>query len=145
MLRVLSDLNNVERFDIEVSAGVIASGVTGTFVVKQGDTADLPTAGDLGAFVIFTESYRDGSTGKWSPDYNASGYTQLSVLYGKFRALTDQYEGTPAVGNKLKVTAAGKLSADSVSANQVVAVCTKAAHSVEHLGKSYTVIEYVTV
>jgi hypothetical protein len=145
MLRVLSDLNNVERFDVEASVNLIASGVTGTFVSKLGDTLDLPTAGANGVFQVFTESSRDGAAGKWSPDFNASGYSYLSVLFGKYRALTDQYSGTPAAGNLLKVLATGKLSADSVTANQAVAVCTKAAHSIEHLGTSFTVIEYVTI
>lgn len=47
MLRLLSDLNQIVRFDATASAGLLASGVTGSFVAKAEDTIDL-TAAEVG-------------------------------------------------------------------------------------------------
>jgi hypothetical protein len=145
MLRILSDLTKVDRYDVQVSADVLASGVTGTFVSLMGSTATFPAAGALGVMQVFTESYRDGSAGKWSPDTTAAGTNQLTVVYGKYRAVTDQYTGAISVGNALKVNTAGKLIAATVSDGNAVAVCTRAAFAVNHLGQSWTVIEFVTL
>ena len=141
MLRILDNLNLINRFDVDASDGLIASGVTGSFVSKQGDTIDLPSAGAAGVMPVWTESYRDGSVGKWTPDVDASG--KLTVLYGKFRALTDQFSGNPSVGDQLEVEAAGTLK--TLDTGVAVAVCTKASHTVNHLDKDHTVIEIITV
>ena len=144
MVRFLTSWSELTRQSFKASAGVIASGVNGTFVSKIGDTLDLPTAGAIGVYQIISESYRDGTAGKWAPDVAASGDNVLSVAYGKYRAVTDQFTGSPAVGDKLKVTAAGKLATTSTAA-EFVAVCTTASHSITQLGASVTVIEFVTL
>lgn len=146
MLRLLTDLNLINRFDVEAPDNLISSGVaeTGTWVVKTEDTLALPSAGDVGAMQIFTESNRDGSAG-WSTDATAYYQNKLTVLHGKYRALTDQYTGTPSAGTPLKVDADGKLEAATVGTDHVVAVCTKAAHSIRHLQADHTVIEILTV
>lgn len=147
MLRLLSDLNQIVRFDAKADSTLINSGVaeTGTFVVKNGDTLELPTAGtEAGAMAIFTESNRDGSAG-WSPDSLAGTNDSLTVLLGKYRAVTDQYTGTPTAGTPLKVGTDGKLAAATVGTDHVNAVCVKAPHTVRHLQTDFTVIEIVTV
>lgn len=94
---------------------------------------------------IFTESNRDGSAG-WSPDVTAvPGARRLTVLVGKYRAVSDQYTGTPSVGDPLAVDADGLLTVATLGDNTAVAVCTKAAHTERHLQTDYTVIEYVTL
>jgi hypothetical protein len=144
MVRFLTSWSELTRQSFKASDGVITSGVNGTFVSKNGDTLDLPVAGARGVYQIISESYRDGTAGKWAPDVAASGNNILSVAYGKYRAVTDQFAGTPAVGDKLKVNAAGKLAV-TTTAGEEVAVCTTASHSITQLGKSVTVIEYVTL
>lgn len=147
MLRLLSDLNKVTRFDVEAT-GTILSGAAadqGTFVVKNGDTLALPTAGTAaGAMAIFTEANRDGTDG-WSPDVKAGTGNSLTVLYGKYRAVTDQFTGTPAAGTPLTVNTDGVLAAAVIGTDHVVAVCTKASHTVRHLQADTTVIEILTV
>lgn len=147
MLRLKTDLTDINRFDVEASSNLIDSGngVTGTWVVKNGDKLELPADGDVNALQVWSESYRDGSAGKWSPDVSASGIDQLTVLWGKYRATTDQYTGTPAAGELLKVDADGKLAVTTKSAGDAVAVCTKAAHSETHLHEDHTVIEFLTL
>lgn len=146
MLRILSDINDIVRFDVEASDQLISSGVAvnGTFVVKRGDTLEMPSAGDPDAMAIFTESNRDGTAG-WSSDATALGTQQLTVLWGKYRALTDQFDGTPSAGDALAVDADGKLAATTLGDNDAVAVCTKASHTVRHLQTDYTVIEILTL
>lgn len=153
MLRLLTDLNVVNRFDVEVS-GALAAGTDvgqGTWAVKNGDTLALPEAGAAGALQIFTESNRDGSDG-WSPDANASHKNQLTVLLGSYRALTDKYAGAPSPGDKLGVNAEGNLAViddgtgDTLAATAaVVAVCTKGPHSVRHLQSDFEMVEFITV
>jgi len=151
MLRILSDINDIVRFDVDADDTLISSGVaeTGTWAVKRGDTLELPTAGDRDAMAIFTESNRDGTAG-WSPDATSLGKQQLSVLWGKFRAHTDQYAGTPAAGDPLEVDADGKLAVATISDGTAVAVCLKApfAYSGESDNQIYqdkTVIEILTL
>jgi hypothetical protein len=144
MLRILTNLNLLNRQDFEATAGLLASGYTGTWVAKiAGDKVDLPaSAGDTCIGAVWTESNRDGSVG-WTPDVDATG--KLTVLFGKFRALTDQFTSTPSIGDALKVGTNGKLASATLGGtDRVVAYCTKASHTVEHLGKTHTVIEYVT-
>ncbi len=54
MLRLLTDLNLVNRFDAEAPANLMLSGVaaTGTWVAKSGDGLVLPSAGAVGVFQI---------------------------------------------------------------------------------------------
>lgn len=145
MLRLETKLDKVDRFSKKATDGLVASGVNGTFVALSGDEFDLPSAGDLGVFQIFTESYRDGTSGKWSTDVEAYGENVLTAIGGKYRGLTDQFVGTPAVGDKLKVDGDGKLTNSSVNSNMAVAVCTKAPHNHEHLDSTKSVIGFVTV
>lgn len=140
MLRILDNLNINNRFDVEATDGLIASGVTGSFAQKSGDTIDLPSAGANGVFQVWTESNRDGTNG-WTPDVDATG--KLTVLYGKYRALTDQFSGSPNAGDELQVNTSGELEPESGGA--IVAVCTKASHTHRHLDKDHTVIEIVTL
>jgi hypothetical protein len=147
MLRLKTDLNKINRFDVEAPDNLVASGVavTGTWVVKEGDLLALPTAGDIHAMQVFTESNRDGTAG-WSPDVTAiPGSRRLTVLVGKYRATTDQYTGTPSAGDPLEVDADGKLKTATKGDNTAVAVCTKAPHTERHLQADSTVIEFVTL
>ncbi|MCK5613638.1 hypothetical protein KAR91_67860 [Candidatus Pacearchaeota archaeon] len=145
MLRMLTSLNLVSRYDITATAGLLASGVTGSWVSKLGDNIDLPgTQGDQ-AQLVWTESNRDGTVG-WTPDVTNTG--KLTVLTGKtVRALTDQFSGTPAVGDAFVAGVNGKLYVNNSAADtnlSVVAYCTKASHVIEHLGRNHTVIEFTT-
>lgn len=144
MLSILSSLTLLTRVDVTASAWVLASGVTGTWVKLNGDSgATKPTLGDY-AMPIFSESKRDGTAG-FSPDVHANGY--VTVLFGKLRAVTDQYSATPAAGDALVVDATGKLTkAQAVGGTEVVvAYCTKAPASFTYIDQTKTVIEFVTV
>ncbi len=151
MLRILSDINDIIRFDVDANDTLISSGVaeTGTWAVKRGQTLQLPTAGDRDAMAIFTESDRDGSGG-WSPDATSLGKQKLTVLWGKYRAYTDQYVGTPAAGDPLDVDADGQLAVATLGDGDAVAVCVRApfAYSDEsdnQIYKDATVIEILTL
>ena len=151
MLKPLSNLTLDTRIDVKATAGLLASGVIGTWaklttpaVANNVPTADLPTAGGH-AFPIWSESYRDHTAGKWSPDVMATG--QLTLIYGKYRAVTDQVNASylPAIGDVLYVGADGKLTTNSTGKAIVVAYCTKAAHTATYLSTQYTnCIEFVT-
>ena len=141
MLKLLTDLTLVARHDYDASAWVLASGKTGTFVCHGGSNDVVqPTAGNF-AIPVWSESNRDETAG-WSPDIAATG--KVSTLYGKLRGVTDQYIGTPAVGDPLYVDANGKLTTVSAGNAVVIAYCTRAAYSDTYLSKLYTVIEFVT-
>lgn len=146
MIRLLTDLDSVYRFDVPASSALLAAdtAVSGTWVKKVGDELVFPTAGASGAMQIITDSNRDGSVG-WTPDVGASLITQLTVLLGKYRAVTDQFSGTINAGDSLKVNAEGKLIkvVDADDNDTVIATCTKASHAYVHLGKSTNVIEYI--
>jgi hypothetical protein len=143
MLQILSSLNLVTRMDLEADSWILLSGVTGTWVAPGGlDTVGKPTAGDF-AFPIWSESNRDGSAG-FSPDIHSTG--NVTVIYGKLRGVTDKFTGTPAAGDALYVTAAGKLTdTDGGGSGIIVAYCTKPSHSVTYLSQGFTAIEFVTV
>lgn len=149
MLRLLTDLNLVVRYDASAAAGLISNGVTGTFVEHKGEAGaelTLPSAGAVGVMQVFTESSRDGAAGKWSPDVTATGGNQLTVIYGKYRALTDQFVNPITAGQLLKVNADGKLVAIGLDEEDIaVAKCIKPSHNIQHLGKTWLVIEYVTL
>ena len=145
MLRILTNLNLLNRQDFEATAGLIASGYTGTWVKKiASDIIDLPaSAGEFSIGTVWTESYRDGTIGSWTPDVGATG--KLSVVFGRMRALTDQFTGTPAIGQALQTGTDGKLAAGTYGTDVIAAFTTKASHSISHLGRTHTVIEVVTV
>ena len=160
MLKPLSNLTLDTRIEVKASTGLLLSGVTGTWaklttpatssagslptVDYNAGTADLPDAGGL-AFPIWSESYRDVTqVGKWSPDVKATG--QLTLIYGKYRAVTDQYDtnNAPAIGAKLYVNTAGKLTTVA-GAGVVVAYCTKAPFSTFYLSTKFNnCIEFIT-
>jgi hypothetical protein len=152
MLKPLSNLTLDTRIEVIASPGLLASGVTGTWaklttpaVDGSMPTADLPTAGGF-AFPVWSESYRDKTAGKWSPDVAATG--QLTLIYGKYRAVTDQVDvnNLPAVGDALYVNAAGKLTTVNTGKGIVVAQCSKAAHDTYYLSTKFTnCIEFITV
>ena len=144
MLRILTNLNLLNRFDVTATAGLLASGVTGSWVSKVTDSIDLPAAAGDYAMVVWTESNRDGTVG-FTPDVTATG--KLTVLQGQFRALTDQYAGTPAVGDVLIAGTDGTVEVDTDPYDthlRVVGWCTKAPHTLSHLGSDHTVIEIMT-
>ncbi len=130
MLQLLSHLTRIERVEMLLdSAGwVVASGVLGTWVSPAGaGLVNKPTAGDFG-WPIWSESVRDTNVAGFSPDIAATG--KITVLYGKVRALTDQYSGSaPTVGAPLYIAADGTLSMASAGDAVVVAYCTKAPHA----------------
>lgn len=149
MLQILSSLTLLSRFDYDASADILAgtshSGIcNGTWVSVTSTGVDMPTAGAF-AMPIWSESYRDGTAG-WSPDVAATG--KVTVLYGKFRAFTDQFVGTPSLGDKLFVNENGKLTDTDPGSGIPVAICTKEKNtSFVYLSKKYDagVIEYVTI
>jgi hypothetical protein len=144
MLKLLSDLKRANRFDKSATAGVIASGVTGTWVtLNSNDDFDLPASATRLAFPVWTESNRDGTIG-WTPDVGATG--KLTVFDGYLRAITDQvydYAGL-AQGDLLTVTSTGKLTKTTV-AEEMVAVVMRKIDSITVLGTTYTnCIEFTT-
>lgn len=147
MLKLKTDWNKVNRLEKSASSWVLQNAVTGTWVAPSADGVDQPAKGGFG-FPILTESNRDGSVG-FTGDVGVTG--NVTVAYGSFEAITDQYVGTPAVGDALYLTADGKVgnAADSAvdftnSHPMVVGVCTKAPYSTTYMGRSINVIEYVT-
>jgi len=144
MLKLLSDLKRANRFDKTATAGLIASGVTGSWAtLDSNDKLDLPAAATKLAFPIWTESNRDGTVG-WTPDVGATG--KLTVFDGYLRAITDQvtdYAGL-AIGDLLTVDSSGKL-AKTTDGTKDVAVVMRKAGSVTVLGTTYTnCIEFTT-
>ena len=144
MLKLLSNLDLANRFDKVATAGIIASGVTGTWVtLNSSDEFDLPAASNRLAFPVWTESNRNGTVG-FTPDVSTTG--QLTALDGYFRAITDQvYDyASMAQGDLLKVTTAGKLT-KTTAAEDAVAVVVRKVDSITVLGHAYTnCIEFTT-
>jgi len=144
MLKLLCDLKRANRMDFEAAAGVIASGVTGTWVtLDSAQTLQLPSGATKLAFPIWTESNRDGTVG-WTPDVGATG--NLTVFDGYLRAITDQvadYAGL-ALGSLLTVDTSGKL-AKTTDGTKDVAVVMRKHDSVTILGTTFTnCIEFTT-
>lgn len=139
MLQILSSLTLGTRLDFKASAWVLANAKTGTFVSLTADGIGQPAAGAF-ALPIWSESNRDGSAG-FSPDIAATG--NITVFYGKLYGITDQFAGTPAIGDALYVNTAGKLCTTGGSGFVPVAYCTKAAHTVPYLGSNFTSIGFV--
>lgn len=144
MLNLLSDLNKANRFDKTATAGVVASGVTGTWVtLNANDEFDLPSAATRLAFCVWSESSRDGTIG-WTPDIGATG--KLTGLDGYVRAITDQVADYSSLsqGDNLTVDTDGKLAKTTDATNQIAVVMRKV-DSVTVLGKTYTnCIEFTT-
>lgn len=144
MLKLLSDLKRANRFDKTATAGVIASGVTGTWVtLDSNDHFDLPASSNRLVFPIWTESNRDGTVG-WTPDVGATG--KLTVFDGYLRAITDQVTdyASLAQGDNLKVGTDGKL-VKTTAAENAVAVVMRKIDSITVLGTAYTnCIEFTT-
>lgn len=146
MLQILSSLTLLTRLEAEGTAQIMASGVQGLWVEFYSDsTGDkckkVSSADHASVFPIWTESFRTGTqVGNWSPD--AMGTNKLTLLYGKFRGITDQYSSATA-GAKLYVDANGKLT--STGSNNPVAICTREAFTQKYLGKAYTCIEFITL
>lgn len=120
------------------------SGVTGTFVsfTAKGKVGK-PSLGSY-AVPIWSESNRDNINGShpgFSPDIAATG--NITVLVGTFRGETDQFVGTPAVGDALSVGADGKLKV-AEGTEVVVARCTGAKDSTTYLGRPFNAIEFIT-
>lgn len=141
MFNVLDGVINTNRFDVDVTDGVIASGIEGLWVAPQSTGKYDFEAEAKVAYAIFTESNNDGTVG-FTED--AKYLKKTAVLSGTYRALTSLYDGTPVAGDFLKTTAAGKLAVASAT-DESVAVCLKAPHSVSHLNSTVTVIEIQAV
>lgn len=145
MLKLLSDLKRANRMDFDATAGLLASGVTGTWATLDGNgELALPAAATKLAFPVWTESYRDGTVGMWTPDVASTG--KLTVFDGYLRAITDQvadYAGT-AVGDLVTVDTAGKL-AKTTDGTKDVAVVMKKHDSVTVLGTTFeNCLEFTT-
>jgi len=171
MLAILSNLNLVTR--IEISSSAMDSLLQGSWIDASGAVGGAGVGQDLApgsAFQVWTESDRAKEktfeaahatasrtqasvaasvatlgTPHFSPDAVDTG--ALTVLYGKYRAATNMYCGTIAIGNTLFVNASGMLEADVTPSGVFTpfAVCTKAEATYNHIGSDYSVIEYVTV
>jgi hypothetical protein len=162
MLKLMTPLAQIERFDLTGQAGIIlASGYQGQWIVPAATYFTYPTSGQAGAFQIWTEGMRDGTIG-FTPDVTNTG--KLTVLYGKYRARTDRFNGAPTYGDKLTVNADGDLgkcysvavsggavgATDDItlSSDYVYAVCvgtSQMTYFTHNGGSQFAYIEYVTV
>jgi len=155
MLALLSNLNLVTRIEVSVTAAEQDTALQGFWMTPAGEVC---TSGQYG-WQIWTEANRsmekayvnhDSGTaianlgaGHFSPD--ATDTTQLTLLYGKYRALTNMFEGDPAVGAILTASANGLLIADASPDEGGLAVCTATKTSYTHIGSPFTCIEFVTL
>ena len=108
--------------------------------------AAFETAVNRGSYA--TTALSELGAGHFSPD--AADKEQLTGLYGKYRALTNMWEGSdPAVGKPLYISDNGFLTADTAftAADAYVpfAICTALKADTTHIGKTYSCIEYVTL
>ena len=159
MLVLLSNLNLVTRIEIPVSEAVQNTLLQGSWIKWDGTKSDNNNEGNV---QVWTEANRSAekaldatfsniatvNTPRFSPD--AGDTTQLTVIYGKYRALTNLCASASGVsqGQFLTISAAGVLAGmtpASGTSQDAVAVCTKAAHKYTHIGQEYDVIEYVTL
>ena len=170
MLALLSNLNLVTRMEITTTAENMDLCLQGSWIQADGDVAGVGDISPGAAFQVWTEADRskekafeaahhtvasatwaDASmtglgAGHFSPD--AADTVQLTVLYGKYRALTNMWAGAdPIVGDTLFIQANGLLSVDATPSGVFTpfAVCTKAPVATDHICESYYAIEYVTV
>jgi len=146
MLKILSNINNCVRWDVDCAAAdwPMVSGVTGTFVGFDATGATRPIL-HKGSAQVWSEGNRDGTAG-FSPDTKSTG--KLTLIGGSYRALTDQFD-TVAVNEPLYVTVDGKLNTAVIGTNNIVGYCTKASHvitkSVNGVQSNVNVVEYVTL
>tara|TARA_Y100001938_G_scaffold62150_1_gene86515 strand:- start:148 stop:606 length:459 start_codon:yes stop_codon:yes gene_type:complete len=151
MFKLLSDLNLTNRFDYDADSQVLASGVTGSWVCfKSNGKVDFPDsiAEAKNAVMVWTESDRAGTGGKFTPDVTET--SKLSILSGAgLRGITDQvssYAGT-SVGSTLYAHTDGKLAVCDSAAKEyaAVAVCIKKHASVTVLGTTFSnCVEFIT-
>ena len=145
MLRVISDLNLVQRIDFDASAGLLASGYQGSWVTyTSDDEVDFPVAATLLAWPVFNENELGDTTGgRFSPDVEE--LDKVTVLYGKFRGLTDQYTGTVTTGNGADIQAnTGKLNCDAQTKPVVIQI--RELTNVVYRGQTYaTLLEFITI
>ena len=160
MLALLSNLNLVTRVELTVSTAERNKLLTGSRIGWDGA---VPSADGQAVVQVWSEANRtaeknwtqgtavdaaDG-TPRFSPDVEDSG--QVTVIYGKYRALTNMYDSgaAPAVGDFLRADATKKLlekfTPASGTSQHAFAICTKAPATYSHLGDDYTVIEFVTI
>ena len=177
MLILLSNLNLVTRIEVtgvtKAEQDTTDGGLLQGMWVTPGGAAYRPAAVSGSqwpgkAYQIWTESNRSHEasfesavdrssyantamtnlgSGHFSPD--AADKAQLTCLYGKYRALTNMWTGTVAVGDPLVISANGHFIQDAsftaADAYLPFAICTKAAADVSHIGTTYSCIEYVTL
>jgi len=162
MLVLLSNLNLVTRVEVPVSKTIQKKLLQGSWV--KWDGSDIIGGDVTGGAQVWTEASRQaekehaGGTAiasctepRFTPDATSQGDAngQLTVLYGKYRALTNIFTGTPAIGAYLTTDADGVLKAvvavSGIDSQDAIAVCTKVKHKYTHLGTEYDVIEYVTL
>lgn len=136
MLNVTSGITNTKRFVVDVADGVVASGIEGLWVVPGASSYDFG-ASALVAYQVWEASSKDGSVGYHK---DVEYLKKATVLEPPYRAITDQFDGSPTLGAKLKTTATGTLAVES-STGAYVAVVTKAPYSYSHLGRTLSVIE----
>lgn len=145
----MSDLTMVQRIDFTTpSETIITSGYQGQWLVPGNPNAIYPsTSGMAGAFQIWTEGNRNGTAG-FTPD--ATNNDKLTVLYGKYRARTDRFNGPLSnydIGTKLTINTDGDLEPVSGSA-YVYAICIgegTMTYFSHNSGSAFNYIEYVTV
>ena len=160
MLALLSNLNLVTRVELAVSETERNKLLTGSLVTWAGVAA---TAVGEQCVQVWSEANRSAEkkweavgtparpaasdgTPRFSPDVEDSG--NVTCIYGKYRALTNMFHGTPTVGQTLSAHTNGLLiAADYAAAATWVpfGIVTKASHEYSHLGDNYTVIEFVTI
>ena len=123
--RILSDIELIEREDIEFSDALKTAGwIDGQWVKIDGNgkLVDSDATATRNSFCVWTGSEKSGSP---TPDTYATG--KLTVLTGAgYIAQTKQFTGTPTVGDLL-VAKSGKLvkAADAAEERVAVAVCHK--------------------
>lgn len=148
MLRVISDLNLTQRIDFDADAGLLASGYQGTWVTYDESTSKVKIPGSVApglAWPVFNENELGDTTGgKFSPDVEE--LDKVTVLYGKFRGITDQYDTTNVVsGSKLSVNTDGKLYVHASGTN-AVAIAVKEYTNLVYRGVTYAnALEFVTI
>lgn len=143
MFKLISDLNLCDVVTREYAGTVGTAGTSGQWVTIDSDGKFAFPVADAGlAFPIWTEGNRDGSAG-FSPDVVAIG--KVSVLNGKFRAVTDQVVSSDyaslSVGDALVVKSGGELGAvtpSAAEASQIAGYVSSKIASVVHLGTTFT-------
>ena len=158
MLALLSNLNLVTRVELTVDLANRNKCLTGSVLGWDGV---VPSADGQAVVQVWSEANRSheeawsqgtavaatSGSDRFSPDVQDTG--QLTVLYGKYRALTNMYVGTPNQGEFLRADTTTKLlegfTPASGTSQQAFGIVTKDVHTYSHLGKDYSVIEFVTI